>query len=425
MDEKIYIDGTIFLAESLEFLPMNRILEIPMSVNITRLGEDLFKGVTSFKNKDIHHVHLQRYDFGNLGLIFAVEKYVKIEWSVIRKIFIETVEFSLNSLRGTKSYQHWKTTSCNSTYTETVASRNRIGSLFSQPLIYGEDIKKFSRAFVEKLHELISIRFSDILIEAQFCLLILGQNAAYDAEAKSIELYNMKHVKTLVVHFARDFCQTNQCLFWDLSKTNEHLLQYKADYYYPGLTVGAGNVYYSLKPDADITVDNNQQISTKLIKYYSSLCKEVHRTKPAPFKSGIFHKQLIDRDQQQRSDKDMRSLGKTMDAIKAVKTNVDNTVLSRRITARLEVIYVIEKPDKDSVRNTFTKFQNEFGSEVQNRLIVLDFDQVHQHFQDTIYPVLNTFQKIVEDYIAGRTLNYHFMLSIGKIQKFKYLPHDV
>lgn len=411
MEEKIYVDGTIFLADSLAFLPIDRVLEVPnRGPRICKMTMEAFKGLGKFKNKEIHQISLQRWDFGTLSLIFVVEKFTQLDWDKLRLVFIESVEMSINSMTGSKSRQHWKTVLMNNTYNK-IFERGYGDTSRLQLAVFGEDIKQFSCFLIENVQNTFGEKFTGVVAEIKFCLTILGQNATYDAAMKALKLYNIKFVDTFIIHLARDFSQTNKCLLWDLEKTKKHSSTHQAEFYYPGLTIGAGNVYYTLK-DIGEDGDNSNFVRAKIIKYYSSLCKEVHRAHPMPFKHGVFHNGIL----QDGNGTNKKHFDETLRAIESVRTNINNAIAAGKNTARLEVIFVIDKPSINSLENVFTEFESEFGNEMKARLVTKDFDELVTHFRQTIYPVLNTLQDIVDGFLKGRAKNRHYMMTFGKFQ---------
>lgn len=422
MEEKTYIDGTIFFADSLEFLPVDRVLELPKAgPKICKMDLDFFKGHAAFKGKEIHQILLQRWEsLGNLSLIFIVIKYTQLEWTKLRRIFFNAVELAITEMLGTKSYQHWKTVLSKNTY-QKIFDKGYGDKASLNLIIFGEDVKAFSRNLIRHVRAGFSGNFPAIDPQIEFCLTILGQNADYHAASKSLQLYNMKCVNTLILHIARDFSQINKCILWDLEKTKTHLMTHRADYFYPGLTIGAGNVYYSLK--SGNSENGDYQVSVeKLIKYYSSLCKEVHRTCPLPFKSGVFHKGILqdkfNGSRRTRMAAQMNCFDETLKAIDSVRANIENTVASKKNTARLEVIFVIDKPDISTVSSTFEKFEADFGDVAKLRLVVLDFDDLVTQINKTIYPVLHTLHDIVASFKTGRNGNRYYMMTFGKFFQF-------
>lgn len=145
--------------------------------------------------------------------------------------------------------------------------------------------------------------------------------------------------------------------------------------------------------------------------------QEVHRTNPTPFRHGIFHKGIItDNENPIRNFVGNNYIDETLKAIATVKANIDNTVTKRKVAARLEVIYVINKPDDDTVNEKFTNFQTEFGTEMKMGLVIIDFMELENHFNQTIYPILNTLEEIVNEFKSSSIQNNHYMMTLGKFQ---------
>lgn len=280
-------------------------------------------------------------------------------------------------------------------------------------IVQMDDVHLFGRKLAARLQ--IEINCMTEFSKVYFVVQGLGQSSVAENMIDVLSRFEMENAIEVVVHVAIDIWEEGYGLFWLKNKTVENSGGSLSAEYYPLALGRSGNFYMSM-PDDQVPTEP----SIRMVRFYNSCLKNVHRVKGAPFKKagfGLLFWGTVFKPKPYVAAT-IKEIEDYSTALEVTKNNVDVLKTKRYYRARTEFIISTIMPGNSVVEDVVLLVKQKFLEKElysPDMFLRLPVTVVVDRVKNYLDPALCTIAKEMEKCLKSVTANVEenpYMISV-------------